>query len=90
MGTLQLYRKMPDTMQKELAQSDHVRLRKRPKRGKNLPNSECQLKCHILDVFSAVCGRIELILFAMYQASCDTSVEYPQHIIPTTLKIHFC
>ena len=90
MGTLNLYLRMPDSLQKELAQSDHRALRKRPKRDKKLSKLECLLKWHVLDVFSALLGRIELILFAMSQASRETSLEYPQHIIPLTLKIHFC
>ena len=44
---------------------------------------------HILDVFSGQGGRIELIPFALSQASWDTSLDYPQHIIPKTLKFHF-
>ena len=44
---------------------------------------------HILDVFSLPGDWIELIPFAWCQASRDTSVEYPQHIIPRTLKFHF-
>ena len=32
---------------------------------------------HVLDVFSGQGGRIELIPFAMSQASWDTSLDYP-------------
>jgi hypothetical protein len=42
---------------------------------------------HILDVFSQQGCPIELISFALGQASIDTSVEYRQHIIPRTWKI---
>ena len=41
------------------------------------------------DVFSRQGDRIELIPFALCQASWDTSLEYPQHIIARTLKFHF-
>ena len=44
---------------------------------------------HIFDVFSGQGNRIELIHFALSQASWDTSLDYPQHTIPRTLKIHF-
>jgi hypothetical protein len=40
---------------------------------------------HILHVISGQGDQIELIPFAMSQASFD----YPQHIIPITLKVHF-
>ena len=55
------------SLQKELAQSDQLGLRKCPKCEKLLLNSECQLKRHIFDVISAVCARIELILCVEYQ-----------------------
>ena len=59
-------------------------MRKRPKRvfWDGIPNS--RVISHVLDVFLAPCGRMELISFAMSKASCDTSLEYPQHIIPIT------
>ena len=44
---------------------------------------------HVLDVFSRQGDQIELIPFALSQAGCDTSLDYPQHIIPITLKFHF-
>ena len=44
---------------------------------------------HVLDVFSQQVSPIELIPFALVQTSPDTSLEYPQHNIPTTLKFHF-
>ena len=50
---------------------------------------ETAISNHILDVFSEQGSRIELIPFAMSQASRNTSLDYPQHIIPRTLKIHF-
>ena len=37
---------------------------------------------HVLDVFSGLCSRINLIPFPVFQASCDTSLEYPQQGIP--------
>jgi hypothetical protein len=44
---------------------------------------------HILDVFSGQSDRIKLIPFAFFQASWDTSLEYPQHSISATLKFHY-
>ena len=35
---------------------------------------------HVLDVFSGLGNRINLIPFWVFQASRDTSLEYPQHI----------
>ena len=43
----------------------------------------------VLNVFSQQGGLIELIPFALGQASLDTSLEYPKHIIPRTLKSTF-
>ena len=43
----------------------------------------------LLDVFSIQGDQNEPIPFALCQASWDKSVEYPQHIIPRTLKFHF-
>ena len=43
---------------------------------------------HILVIYSEQGTRIELIPFAMSQASRDTSLDYPQHIITKSLKIH--
>ena len=43
--------------------------------GQNFPNFQ-----HVLDVFSKADGRIELIPFALSQASCDTSLDYPQRV----------
>jgi hypothetical protein len=42
-----------------------------------------------LSVFSQHSGPIELIPFALVQASPDTSLEYPQHNISATLKFHY-
>jgi hypothetical protein len=42
-----------------------------------------------LHVFSSQGDRIELIPFALSHASWDTSLDYPQHIITSTLKFHF-
>ena len=44
---------------------------------------------NILEVFSQQGGLIDLIPFVMGQASPDTSLKYPQHSIPITLKFHF-
>ena len=37
---------------------------------------------HVLDVFSGLWRRINLIPFPVFQASRGTSLEYPQHIFP--------
>ena len=37
---------------------------------------------HVLDVFLGLCNRINLILFPVFQSSCNTSLEYPQQGIP--------
>ena len=93
MGSLNLCRMEPDSMQKESVQSDHPVRRKRPKRAEILGYFDVGPKIsksdHILDVFSRQSGRIELIPFALSQAPCDTSLDYPQHIIPISLKFHF-
>jgi hypothetical protein len=60
-----LNHKIPSLLQKKLDSSD----------------SERQLKCPILDVFSALGVSIELIPFAMRQTSRETSLNYPQHIL---------
>ena len=44
---------------------------------------------HVLDVFSGQSDQIELIPFALSRYSRDTSLDYPQHIIPRTLKYMF-
>jgi hypothetical protein len=44
---------------------------------------------HVSDAFSQHVGLIELIPFAWGQVSPDTSLEYPQHNIPTILKFPF-
>ena len=80
---------MPGSLQKELAQSDHWGLRKHPKCFILAVVLKLRVILHILAVFSDLRGLIELIPFAMSQASWDTSLDYPQHIIPITLKIHF-
>jgi hypothetical protein len=86
-GTLNLCLKMPDTKLKESVQSYHPALRKHPKCGPILLNKPNILAC--LDVFSQNVGPIELIPFALGQASPDTSLQYPQHNILATLKFHF-
>ena len=70
---------MPDSMQKESAQSDYQALRKRPKTDDLSDIQKMSTFWHIMDVFSALSYRIELIPFALRQASWDTSLEYPQH-----------
>ena len=74
MGTLNLYRRTPDSLQKELAQSDHRGLRKRPKHviRADIPNS--RIISYVLDVFSAPCRQNDLILFEMSQTSCEFRV----------------
>ena len=90
MGTLNLCREMPDPMQKESAKSDHPAGRKRPIRAEILGYFAKSAKSdHIFDVFSGKGDRIDLISFAFFQASLDTSSEYPQHSISITLKFHF-
>ena len=52
-GTLNLCLKVPKKMQKTRNQSDHPRLRKRPKTVKNRPNSNVAFCWQFLDIFSA-------------------------------------
>ena len=52
-GTLNLCLKEPEKMQKTRNQSDHPRQRKRPKTGKNQPNSNFAIFWQFLGVFSA-------------------------------------
>ena len=85
-GTLNLCLRMPGTMQKESAQSDHPARRKRPKCGPILLFQNIQIFMNVLDVFSGQGDLIELIPCALCQASRDTSLEYPHHIISRTLK----
>ena len=67
-GSLNLCLKKPDSLQKESAQSDHPALSKRLKCGQrqNIPIFQ-----HILDIFSRQDGQIELIPFALSQASWE-------------------
>ena len=44
---------------------------------------------HFFDVFSGQYARIELNPFALYQASQDTSLEYPHEVVWNILKINF-
>ena len=85
-GTLNLYLRMPGTIQKESAQSDHPARRKRTKCGPILFFKNIPIFINALDVFSGQGDRMELIPFALCQASRDTSLEYPHHIISRTLK----
>ena len=88
-GTLNLYRRMPDSLQKESAQSDYPALRKRPKTDDLSDIQNMSTFLHIMDVFSLLSYPIELIPFAMSQASLDTSLEYPQHGFLRNSKIEF-
>jgi hypothetical protein len=76
----------PGTMQKESAQSDQPARRKRPKCGPILLFQNIPIFMNVLDVFSGEGDQMELIPFALCQASQDTSLEYPHCIIPRTLK----
>ena len=62
----------PDSLQKELAQSDYAAPRKRPKHDPNFDVSgqhqNIPIFQHILDVFSEEGSRIELNHFEMSQA----------------------
>ena len=86
MGTLNLCLETPGTIQKKLGQSDHPIERKRPKHSKFWGYFETTKSDHVLEVFSGHSDRIELIPFALCQASQDTSLDYPQHIIAKTLN----
>jgi hypothetical protein len=85
-GTLNLCLGTPGTMQKESTQSDYPARRKRPKRGPILLFQNFRKFVTVLSVFSQQGERIKLIPFALCQASLDTSLEYPQHIITRTLN----
>ena len=78
-GTLNLYLRVPYSMQKESAQSDHPVLRKRPKTDDLTIIKNMSTFRHIMNVFSVLSYPIELILFALIQAPWDTRLEYPQH-----------
>ena len=52
-GTPYLCLREPEKMQKTRNQSDHPRQRKRPKTGKNRPNSNLAIYWQVLSVFSA-------------------------------------
>ena len=49
--------------------------------------NSAQIIQHIFDVSQGY--PFDLIPFVMFQASWDTSLEYPQHIILKTFKFHF-
>ena len=84
-GTLDLYQKTPDKMQKNSGQSDYSILRKPPKCGENWPFWD------IFDVFSRLVGFMDLNPLAPCQASSGTSLEYPHGILWWDLKIAiFC
>ena len=91
--SLNLCLKKHDSMQKELVQSDHPALRKRPKCAKILGYFVVGPKHQNRTTFwtfsrSQLVGN-KLISFAMSQAPWDTSLDYPQHVIPRMLKFHF-
>ena len=78
-GTLNLCLEQPDTMQKKSVKTDHTVQRKRPKHARKwLFYAMSIIFWHVLDVFSAPGCRIELIPFALGQATQGTSLEYPQ------------
>ena len=54
-----------------------------------MANSKIAIFQQFLDVFSAQDDRIYFWSFACYQASKDTSLEYPQRVFWSNLKIHF-
>jgi hypothetical protein len=85
-GILNFCLEMPGTMQKKLGQSDHPVERKRPKHSKFRGYFETTKLDHVLEVFSGHGDRIELIPFALCQATQYTSLEYPQHIIARNLN----
>ena len=87
-GTLNLYLRVPDSMQKESAQSDHPALRKRPKTDDLTNIQNMSTFRHIMNVFSVLSYPIELIPFALSQTFWDTSLEYPQHDFLRNSKIN--
>ena len=68
-GILNLYLRMPGTMQKESAQSDHPAWRKRSKCGPILLFQNIPIYINVLDSFSGQGNRMELIPFALCQVS---------------------
>jgi hypothetical protein len=64
-GTLNLYLRMPGTMQRESAQSDHPGRRKRQKCGPILLFQNIPIFMNVLDVFSGLGDRMELIPFCI-------------------------
>ena len=75
MGTLNLYQKMSDKLQKDSGQFDHSILRKRTKCGENWPFWD------ILDVFSRLDECMDLKPFASCQGSSGTSLEDPHGVL---------
>ena len=88
-GTLKLRQETPEQHQKDLIQSDHPVPRKRPKRAPYWGFSKWWLTDHILDVFSGLGGRIELIPSWAVYTSPDASLEYPQRVFWNGKKIKF-
>ena len=90
MGTLNLCLETPELMQKESAQSDHPAWRKLPKCDPILLIWVNNKIFQYLDTFwTQQVGPIELIPFPLGEASADTSLEYPQLIILSTLNSNF-
>jgi hypothetical protein len=74
---------MPDSMQKESAQSDHPALRKRPKTDDLTDIQNMSSFLHIMNIFSALSYPIMLIPFSLSQASLDTNrqqIGNPQYL----------
>ena len=88
-GTLSLCLEMPNSMKKVWAQSDQCEPRKSPKTIENLLFWQFPIFWHILDVFSAQDDPIELKPFPLNQASRDTSLEYQQGVLWSTLKFQY-
>ena len=56
---------------------------------KNGQTAKIAILGHILDFFSAYCGRINFPSFACCQAPRDTSLEYPQRVLWRKKYFHF-
>jgi hypothetical protein len=85
-GTLNLCLETPGTMQKKSGQSGYPVERKRPTHSKFWGYFEITKSDHVLEVFSGHGDLIELIPFALCQASQYTSLEYPQQISARTFN----
>ena len=67
-------------MQKTKNWSNHPGLGKRPKTAEKLQYLILSSFQQFLDVFSAQDDRINFLSFASFQASWDTSLEYPKGV----------